>query len=112
MATAAIIGAKSWWARGLMLASAAIAVSCVILSAPILDYAGPSECAPLASSEARRLLVGLAASLLALGALSILAAWFAAARRGDLLAAAVAGEVVVGALAVLLFAWLAGGTSC
>jgi hypothetical protein len=102
-----------WWARSLMVACAAIAAACVILTVSLLGWSGPSSCAPLSSAGARWMTAGVAISLLTLGVLSVQAARLVALTgRGGTLAAVLGAEAVAGALAIVLFLGLAGGTSC
>jgi hypothetical protein len=102
-----------WWAGLLMTASATMAAACAILAVTFLGAPAPSSCAPLSPAGAGGVSAGLSASLLALGVLSVYAARLAARdRRGGTLVAVLMGEALAAALAVALFAALAGGTSC
>ena len=91
-------------------ASLTVAAACLVLVASSFELVDPSECAALSGAAASALSVALAVSLLVAAALGL---WMArlATRHAPVGRPLVAELASVG-IAIALFAWLAGGTSC
>ena len=88
----------------------AVAGSCAILATTIPGLSDPSECAPLSGTSASLLALALGAFLLSAATLGV---WMArlAVRRAPV-GWPLFGELGSIGIAIFLWAWLAGGTSC